>query len=116
MVGITARSGLKIILMIKKIPTKIAVKPVLPPIAIPALDSTEVPSGAVPKTAPSTIAVESAKKARPIRGILPSLSTMPACSVIPIKVPAVSKKVTSKKVKTTIQSCAVLISFKWKTA
>lgn len=51
-VGITARSGLKIIDIRKKIPTKIAVKPVRPPMAIPALDSTEVPSGAVPKTAP----------------------------------------------------------------
>ena len=39
--------------------TLIAVKPVLPPIAIPALDSTEVPSGAVPNTDPSTIASES---------------------------------------------------------
>ena len=111
-VGITAKSGLKIIETKNRIPTKIAVKPVLPPIAIPALDSTEVPSGAVPNTDPSTIASESDKKAFPIRGILPFLSTIPACCVIPIKVPAVSKNVTSKNVKTTINSCGVLISFK----
>ena len=71
-VGITANKGLKIIEIKKKIPTKTAVNPVRPPIAIPALDSAYVPRAAVPKTAPSTIARESETKALPIRGILPS--------------------------------------------
>ena len=41
---------------------------------------------------------------------------MPACWVIPISVPAVSKKVTNRKVRTTMNSCGVLMSFKWKMA
>ena len=54
-VGITASKGLKIMEIKNKIPTKTAVNPVRPPMAIPALDSTEVPSGAVPQIAPSTV-------------------------------------------------------------
>ena len=54
-VGITAKSGLKIIEIKNRIPTKIAVKPVLPPIAIPALDSTKAPTGEVPRTDPTNI-------------------------------------------------------------
>jgi hypothetical protein len=44
--------------------------------------------------------IESAIKARPIRGILLSF-IKPACSAKPIKVPAVSKNATNKKTRTT---------------
>ena len=44
-VGITVNNGLKNIAIKNQNPTKTAVKPVLPPIAIPELDSTTVPRG-----------------------------------------------------------------------
>lgn len=102
--GITVNKGLNTSEIINRNPTNIEVNPVRPPMAMPADDSTDVPNGAVPKIAPSTIANESDKNAFPILGILPYLSTIPACCVIPIRVPAVSKKVTSKKVITTINN------------
>ena len=107
--------GLNIIDIKKKIATKTAVKPVLPPTAIPALDSTKAPTGEVPKTEPTIIAVESDARALPTRGILLSF-IKPACWAKPIKVPAVSKKVTKRKVSTTTHICRVLISLTWKIA
>ena len=74
----TLKIGLKIVEMRKKIPTQTAVKPVLPPTAIPELDSTNAPTGEVPRTEPTSIPDESAAKASPARGILLSF-IKPAC-------------------------------------
>lgn len=84
----------------KKIPVVIAVIPERPPTAIPADDSTNAPTGEVPNKEPASIAVESEAKAFPTRGILLSFMK-PAWFANPTKVPAVSKKVTSKNVSTT---------------
>ena len=84
----------------KRVPVTIAVRPVFPPTAIPAEDSTYAEVGVVPITAPPNIESESAIKARPIRGILLSFIN-PASWANPTKVPAVSKKATNKKIKTT---------------
>ena len=60
-------------------------------------------------TAPTVIPTASAINALPARGI--SLFLMkPACVARPIIVPAVSKKVTSKKVTTTVTICSELMS------
>ena len=74
----TPSNGLKIIEIKKKIATKTAVKPVRPPTAIPALDSTKAPTGEVPRIEPTAIALESAAKALPTRGIL-LFFMKPAC-------------------------------------
>ncbi|CPS19203.1 Uncharacterised protein [Chlamydia trachomatis] len=78
-VGITVNNGLKNIAIKNQNPTKTAVKPVLPPIAIPELDSTTVPRGETPKIELIIIPIESLIKALPILGILPSLFAKPAC-------------------------------------
>ena len=54
----------------KQIPVTTAVKPVRPPTAIPAEDSTNAPTGEVPSREPASIAVESDASALPTRGIL----------------------------------------------
>src|SRR5699024_12619863 len=48
-----------------------AVNPVLPPTPTPVVDSTYAVVVEVPTTEPTTVAVESANKARPARGNLP---------------------------------------------
>ena len=93
----------------KKIPVVTAVSPERPPTAIPAEDSTYAPTGDVPKSDPASIAVESDANAFPTRGILLSFMK-PAWLANPTNVPAVSKKVTNKNVKTTTHICSVLIS------
>ena len=59
--------------------------------------------------APAVIPTASAIKARPARGILPSFMK-PAWVAKPIIVPAVSKNVTIKNVKTTVHNWNVLMS------
>ena len=66
----TANKGENSKLKINKIPVVIAVIPQRPPTAIPADDSTYAPTGDVPSREPANIAVESAAKAFPTRGIL----------------------------------------------
>ena len=58
------------------------------------------------------MAVESDIRALPTRGIL-LFFMKPACWAKPTRVPAVSKKVTKRKVKTTTHICRVLISPMW---
>src|SRR5690606_36087224 len=75
----------------------IEVNPVLPPAAIPALDSTIAAVVDVPSTAPTVAADESASSARPALGILFSF-IKPAWEAIAINEPAVSKKATNRNV------------------
>ena len=53
-------------------------RPVLPPTATPDADSTKVVTVEVPKTAPATVPMESARSAFSARGSLPSLFRKPA--------------------------------------
>ena len=57
--GMNANKGIKKIARINKIAVDQAVKPVLPPAAIPEPDSTNVVTVEVPKTAPAQVAIES---------------------------------------------------------
>ena len=61
----------------KKIPINIAVNPVLPPSSIPVALSTYAFNVDVPKTAPMSPLIASARKARPIPSALPSSSMKP---------------------------------------
>src|SRR5699024_9633977 len=84
-------------------------KPVRPPTATPEDDSTNEVVVDVPTTEPTTVAAESANKARPARGNLLSFIN-PACVATATSVPAVSKKSTNKKVKIMTIICMVKIS------
>src|SRR5699024_7912286 len=77
---------------------KTDVKPVRPPTPTPVADSTNAVVVDVPKTAPTTVADESASKALLARGN--SLSFIkPAFPATATNVPAVSKKSTNRNVK-----------------
>lgn len=77
--GMDAKMGAKKIEMIKQRPVIIAVKPVLPPSAIPEPDSINAVTGDVPSKAPIEIDNASTEYATVERGKLPlSGSTTPA--------------------------------------
>ena len=69
-----------------------AVRPVRPPAATPAVDSTNVVTVEVPVHAPTTVPMESDKSAGLIQGISPFSPTMPAWFAVPTSVPMVSNK------------------------
>ena len=76
--GIEAKIGAKKIQIRKHIPVVIAVRPVLPPSAIPAPDSMKAVTGDVPKSAPMEMHRESVQYATVDRGKSPDfLSTTP---------------------------------------
>ena len=79
-----------------RIPVVRAVRPVFPPAAIPADDSTNVVVVDVPRTAPAVVATASAMRAGLIEGSLPSLSISPAFVLTPMRVPRVSKRSTKR--------------------
>ena len=95
--GIAKKIGDKIIDIKNNNPVVIAVKPVLPPEATPEALSTKVVVVDVPKIAPTTVAIASARRAPFIRGNLPSLSSILASVDTPISVPSVSNISTNKK-------------------
>ena len=78
-----------------------AVRPVLPPAATPAEDSTKVVVVEVPNTAPAEVATASASSAGLMAGSLPSLSSMFALVLTPMSVPSVSNRSTNRKEKVT---------------
>ena len=71
-----------------------AVRPVFPPAATPALDSTKLVTVEVPRQAPETVPIASAINTLPTLGRFPSLSRSPALSATPTTVPTVSNKST----------------------
>ena len=77
-VGIRNAIGERNIATKKQIATIRDVRPVLPPSATPADDSTNVVTVEVPQTAPTTVAVASAKRAFFISGSLPFSSSISA--------------------------------------
>ncbi len=85
------------------------VKPVRPPTAMPADDSTKDAVVEVPSTAPATADPASASSARPALGILLSF-IRPAWLATAISAPAVSKKATNKNVKMTARTSGEDIS------
>ena len=86
-------------------PVVIAVRPVFPPSATPALDSTKLVMVEVPIIEPATVPTASAISTRPTRGSLPSLSRRFALSATPITVPIVSNISTNKNENTIITNC-----------
>ena len=76
-----------------------AVRPVFPPAATPAEDSTNVVVVEVPRTAPEEVAIASARSAGRIFGSLPSSSSISAFVATPIRVPSVSKRSTNRNEK-----------------
>ena len=108
---ITLTSGEKNKAIAKHAAITTDVKPVLPPTAMPADDSTLVAGVDVPKIAPITPAAESASNPLPMFGILLSF-IIPAWLAKPINAPAVSKKATIKNVKMTVNVCALKMSSK----
>lgn len=78
-----------------------AVRPVLPPAATPAEDSTKVVVVDVPSTAPADVATASAISAGLMAGSLPSLSSIFAFVLTPMIVPRVSKRSTKRNEKIT---------------
>ena len=83
--------------------TKLVI-PVLPPAAIPALDSTTVVTVEVPTIAPAAVEIASDINASFIWMISPSLSIMPDCFAAPINVPMESNMLTSEKLITSINT------------
>ena len=89
-----------------------AVKPVLPPTATPAEDSTNVVVVEVPRIAPAEVAMESASSAGLILANLPSLSSMSALVQTPTSVPRVSKISTNRNEKMTTIKFTMLMPSK----
>ena len=91
----------------KQIPVTVEVSPVLPPAAIPEVDSTKVVTVEVPKIAPIDVAKASASMAFSILGKFPFSSSKPALSAAPMRVPIVSNISTSTRVMITASSEAI---------
>ena len=89
--GIATKIGAKNIDIRNKTAVVNDVKPVLPPDATPADDSTNVVVVDVPRTAPADVAIASERSAGLIPGSLPFLSSIFAFVLTPISVPSVSK-------------------------
>lgn len=91
-VGMLLKMGAKNNDMKKRKPVVIAVKPVRPPSAIPAPDSTNAVTGEQPKREPIEMHIASVQKATVERGKDPSLgSTTPAKRAIEYRVPVASR-------------------------
>ena len=95
--GIATNIGAKSIEAKNSTAVVIAVRPVLPPAATPAEDSTNVVVVEVPNTAPPVVAIASASRAGFIAGSLPSLSSIFAFVLTPMSVPSVSNRSTNRK-------------------
>ncbi len=94
-------TGEKNIEIKNKTATTRAVNPVLPPAAVPVVDSMYAVEGLVPNTEPIVVASASAIRACFALGSFPSCNKS-ACSATPIIVPVVSKIVTKRKAKTIV--------------
>lgn len=94
--GMDVNSGEKKVASRNKIPVVIAVRPVRPPTATPAEDSTKVVTVEVPKTAPAEVAIASDISAGLIAGRRPFSSSISAFVLTPISVPNVSNKSTKR--------------------
>ena len=79
-------------------------RPVRPPSATPAEDSTKVVTVEVPQTAPAQVAQASASIARSMLGTLPSLSSMLPAEQAPYRVPRVSNISTMQKASIVVSS------------
>jgi hypothetical protein len=98
--GIEAKIGAKKMQIRKQTPVVIAVRPVLPPSAIPAPDSMKAVTGDVPKSAPIEMHTESVQYAAVERGKSPDFwSTTPEKRAILYKVAVQSIMSTYRKVK-----------------
>ena len=112
--GISAAMGLKNIAIMKRTPTTKAVRPVLPPSATPAEDSTKVVTVEVPQMAPVQVAMESQRRAfwmfltSPVSSSRPL--SLPADWQVPISVPMVSNISTiAKAMSVAIKSKILLV-------
>ena len=83
--GMMAAMGARNMLARKSTPVVRAVRPVRPPASTPEADSTNVVTVDVPVHAPATVPTASASSASRMRGMLPSLSTMPARLAVPTR-------------------------------
>ena len=99
--GIAVKIGAKNIDSANSTAAVTEVRPVLPPAATPAEDSTNVVVVEVPRTAPAVVATASARSAGFICGSLPYSSRISAFEHTPIRVPKVSKRSTNRKENTT---------------
>ena len=97
--GIAVKMGANNVEMRNRNAVVKAVRPVLPPAATPAEDSTKVVVVEVPRTAPAEVAIESARRAGLIFGSLPFSSSILAFVLTPMSVPSVSKRSTKRNEK-----------------
>lgn len=88
--GMSAAMGARNIAMKNIAAVKTEERPVLPPSAMPAEDSTKVVTVEVPQTAPKHVAAASANMALFMLGTLPSLSSRLPAEHAPYRVPRVS--------------------------
>ena len=100
--GMMAAMGARNMLARKSTPVVRAVRPVRPPASTPEADSTNVVTVDVPVHAPVTVPMASASSASRMRGMLPSLSTMPARLAVPTRVPMVSNMSMMQNVMTSV--------------
>ena len=91
--------------MMKRRPVVKAVRPVFPPSATPALDSTKLVTVEVPRHAPTVVPIASARNTLPALGRVPSSLRSLALSATPTTVPTVSKRSTNRKLKTIATNC-----------
>ena len=110
--GIAIKIGARIVDTRNSAAVVKAVSPVLPPTPTPAADSTNVVVVDVPKTAPTVVAIASARSAGLILGSFPSSSSMFALALTPISVPRVSKRSTNRNAKTTTTKLSIPIFLK----
>ena len=107
--GIAVNIGAKIIASRNVIPVTAAESPVRPPASTPADDSTYVVVVDVPRTAPTDVAIASARSAGLILGSFSFSSSIPAFVDTPISVPSVSKISTKRNAKSTTIKSRILM-------
>ena len=102
--GIAKNTGEKNNAAKNKQPAVNAVKPVLPPSAMPADDSTKVVIVDVPKSEPAVVPIASVNSTCLTLGSLPSLSRRFAFDAQPMTVPIVSNKSTNRNAISTVKN------------
>jgi len=110
--GIVMNNGEKIIATRNKTPVITDVRPVRPPSATPADDSTNVVVVDVPRIAPTDVAIASDISAGLIFGNLPFSSSIPAFVLTPMIVPNVSNKSTKRNANTTMMKFTIPTALK----
>ena len=112
-VGMREAMGLRNMAMKKSAAVAMAARPVLPPSATPAEDSTNVVTVEVPQIAPVVVAMASASMALSMLGTSPFGSSMLPRAQAPYSVPRVSNISTMQKARDVVMKTTTRSAVPW---